>query len=342
MSARPILLKVLIQQRKLTRYGMFRAAYENAAKKVDRRLVGTAPSRAQLHRWISGLLKRLPYTDHCRVLETMFPGWTADQLFAPCPDDLVPGAAPAPGPVAGAMAGAPAVPAPGVTAGPAGAPAAAIGPVDHAAAAPGAASPPAAPVTGGAALPAPGAACGCATRLADVTAVFATRAEFTYAMPPHAMFDAARRIRAAGLSLNLLCQQYPDQRLHRLLEGGARLQCLFLDPDGAAIAAREREEGYTDRFLTTLTRLNIEVLSRVRDRLPEDAKDRLALAVYDETIRFSIVLVDDDECVVQPYLPRARGVDSPTFLLRRGPEGNGLYATFERVYCELWERSRPV
>ena len=117
------------------------------------------------------------------------------------------------------------------------------------------------------------------------------------------MFDEARDVRAVGLSLNLICQQYPDQRLYRLVENGAELHCLFLDPDGEAIQVREREEGYTDHHLVMLTKLNIEVLSRLRDRLPGSAKGRLSLAVYDETIRFGIVLIDGETCVAQPYLP---------------------------------------
>lgn len=280
---------------------MFRAAYEDAAKKVHRELVGTAPSRAQLHRWISGGLTRLPYTDHCRVLERMFPGWTAEQLFRPCPDDLVP-----------------------------------VPPAHPAGDATGAVPAGTSPSSGIAARDRP------ALPLADVAAVFTTRAEFTYAMPPQLMFDDAEEIRAAGLSLNLLCQQYPDRRLRHLVENGARLECLFLDPDGDAIKAREREEGYTDHYLATLTKLNIEVLSRVRDRLPPERQGRLSLGVYDETIRFGIVLVDGTTCVMQPYLPQARGVDSPTFVLRRDPGGVGLYNTFEQVYRELSERSRPV
>lgn len=277
MPGQPILLQFLLRQRQWHRYGLFRAAYDEAARRVDRELVGTAPSRAQLHRWLSGGLKRLPYTDHCRVLERMFPGWTADQLFGPCPDDV---------------------------------------------------------------LGDPEPAGGCGT--ADVTAVFPTRAGFTGAMPPDRLFDDAREIRVAGLSLNLICQQYPDQHLRRLVEGGAELRCLFLDPDGEAIRAREHEEGYTDHQLATLTRMNIAVLARVRDRLAPAARERLVLAVYDETIRFTIVLVDGELCVVQPYLPHARGLDSPTFVLRRRPDGSGLYSTFDGIYTELWERSRPV
>ena len=247
---------------------MFRAAYENAARRLDRELVGTAPSRAQLHRWTSGELRRLPYTDHCRVLETMFPGWTAEQLFGPCPDDVLKN---------------------GMCTEP---------PADHAVGAP----------------------------LADVTAVFPTRAEFASRMPPHAMFDEAKKIQAAGLSLNLICQQYPDQALYRLIEGGTELRCLFLDPDGEAIREREREEGYSDHHLVMLTRLNIEVLARLRGRLPDEARRRLSIAVYDETIRFGLVLIDGETCVMQPYLPQARGVDSPTFVMRRGEGDSGLYS----------------
>jgi hypothetical protein len=278
VSGRPILLQILLRQRHWHRYGLFLAAYDDAARRVDRDLVGTAPSRAQLHRWTSGELKRLPYTDHCRVLEHMFPGWTAEQLFGPCPDDVL--------------------------------------------------APPAAENGAGA--------------LADVVAVFPTRADFACAVPPYDLFDAARDIRAVGLSLNLICQQYPDQRLRGLIENGTTLRCLFLDPDGEAIRAREREEGYTDHHLVTLTRLNIEVLARLRDRLPATVRDRMSIAVFDETVRFGIVLVDDETCVVQPYLPQARGVDSPTLVLRRTPDGPGLYPTFARLFTDLWERGRPL
>jgi hypothetical protein len=277
------------------RYGIFRAEYDKAASKLDRDLVGTAPSRAQLHRWVSGGLKRLPYTDHCRVLEAMFPEWTADQLFAPCPADVL------------AQDGRP-------------------------------------PITtsndqSDSQLQPTGRTPG---TFADVSAVFPTRGEFTYAMPPHTLFDEAKDIRAAGLSLNLVCQQYPDQRLHLLIDSGATLHCLFLDPDGEAIQAREREEGYTDRHLTTLTKLNIEVLTRLRNRLSAEARDRLVIGVYDETVRFNITLIDGETCVMQPYLPQARGVDSPTFLIERGATGPGLYDTFEQIFTALAERSTPV
>ncbi|MCW3036783.1 MAG: hypothetical protein JWM17_2095 [Actinobacteria bacterium] len=43
--------------------------------------MGKWPSRATLHRWMTGSVQRLPYPDHCRILEGMFRGWTAEQLL---------------------------------------------------------------------------------------------------------------------------------------------------------------------------------------------------------------------------------------------------------------------
>ena len=64
------------------------------------------------------------------------------------------------------------------------------------------------------------------------------------------------------------------------------------------------------------------------------------LGVYDETIRFNVLLAGDDVCVVQPYLPQSRGIDSPTLLIRRTSSPAGLYPIFEQVYDAIAERSR--
>ncbi|GAA3126327.1 DUF5919 domain-containing protein [Nonomuraea salmonea] len=96
------------------------------------------------------------------------------------------------------------------------------------------------------------------------------------------------------------------RQLKRLLDSGTRIRCLFLDPKGQAIRAREAEEGYTDSTLTTLTALNISMLTRLRDRLDTTSAQRLELHPYGETIRFNLLIVDRALCVVQPYLPQAR------------------------------------
>lgn len=81
--ARPPRLKILLQQRHWQTYSTFCREYDRAARTIDPDLVGGWPSRAQLHRWLSGDMKGLPYPSHCRVLEAMFPGETAADLFKP-------------------------------------------------------------------------------------------------------------------------------------------------------------------------------------------------------------------------------------------------------------------
>lgn len=300
-GASPVRLKVLLQRNHWQTHRTFCKEYDRAAASIDRALKGTWPSKAQLYRWLSGELKSLPYPDHCRVLEKMFPGWTAEQLFERCADE--------------------------VEEEPAG--------EDQNVSLVDAAERVASRKVGF-----PNEAN--AGNFADIAAVFTSRSEFTSTMSPYLLFDSANDIRMAGLSLNVLCQQYPDRRLGRLIGEGAVVKCLFLDPDGEHIKEREREEGHPSGRLSMLTRLNIDVLVRLRDRLTPEAQQRLQIATYDETIRFNIILIDDETGVIQPYMPDARGIDSPTFVLRRNLAKMGLFPMFEQVFASLWERRSPL
>jgi len=292
MAAEPIRLKVLLQQRHWQTWSTFCREYDRIAHKIDPSLAGSYPSRAQLHRWLSGELKSLPYPHHCQILEGMLPGWTVAELFAVGPIDDRNGARPE-------------VPGPRRTS------------EDLA--------------TEDLAL-----------RYADVIAVYPTRSAFTSAHPVHELFDNARTIRAAGLSLNLLCQHYSDTGLFTLANNGTEFRLLLLDPDGEAIKNREQEEGYEPRFLSTLNELNLGVLRKVRKRLPADRQPNMQVALYDDLIRFNIILIDETVCIVQPYLAHSRGVDSPTMVIERNPKIPGLYATFEQVFTTAWEGSRPL
>ncbi|MBO3752686.1 hypothetical protein J5X84_42115 [Streptosporangiaceae bacterium NEAU-GS5] len=81
MTAQPVRIKLLLEQQHWQTYRTFRKEYDKAAKGIDPELIGSAPSRAQFYRWVTGDIKGLPFPDHCRVLERMFPGMTAAELF---------------------------------------------------------------------------------------------------------------------------------------------------------------------------------------------------------------------------------------------------------------------
>jgi hypothetical protein len=101
MTSTLVRLKVLLREHRWQTYRTFQREYDKAAQSIDPVLVSTWPSRAQFARWLSGDLKGLPYPDHCRVLERMLPGWTAEQLFQQCAEDAatrVPGGEPSTSP----------------------------------------------------------------------------------------------------------------------------------------------------------------------------------------------------------------------------------------------------
>lgn len=292
MPADETALKMLLRKRHWQKYATFCAEYDRAATTIDPRLVGTWPSRAQLHRWISGSLRTLPYPDHCRVLETMFHGrWTAEQLFGPPP-------------TAAGLFEQTEERRRGTT------------PTDE---------------TTHDAKP----------ELGGITGAFTTRAEFSALFPPYQLFDGAASISAAGLSLNFLCQQYPVPRLCEKISDGSDVHCLFLDPDGKHVREREKEEGYREGELSALTSLNIQTLLRARSKLDGSARKRFRVGVYDETVRYNIIIVDNQTCVVQLYLPSMRGIDSPTLTaVREENGGKSIFGVFAEVQSSLAERSR--
>jgi Domain of unknown function (DUF5919) len=291
--AEPVLLKVLLRQRHLQGHTAFKKEYDKIAATVDKDLIGSYPGKAQFYRWLNGELIGLPYAHHCRILEEMFPGWTAEQLFQPYNGAGID------------------VPDPTTF----------LRPSEHQSP-----HPPTATNT-----------------RADLVTVFTSRSDFIQDMPPRQLFDGAQRIRMAGLSLNLLCQQYPDRALLAMLEAGTTIDCLFLDPDGENIGRRNREEGHPPETLATLTRLNIDALRSVAAKLSPEANGNLRIRTYDETVRFNIIIIDDSICVVQPYLPNARGVESPTLVMRRSAAAaGGLFDTFAQVFSSMWDRAAEV
>lgn len=88
----PTMLKALLRERHWQNYGLFKRAYQKAAKGLDKDLVETYPSMSTFRRWLAGQVQDLPYPDHCAVLEAMLPGWTVAELFTPyVPPDEVDG-----------------------------------------------------------------------------------------------------------------------------------------------------------------------------------------------------------------------------------------------------------
>ncbi|MGH3915260.1 MAG: hypothetical protein ACRDTC_17915 [Pseudonocardiaceae bacterium] len=75
-------LPELLRRRCLHHYREFCRAYDLTAAMIDPNLVGSHPTEPQFHQWIGGQVSGLPHPGHCAVLEAMFPGHSARDLFA--------------------------------------------------------------------------------------------------------------------------------------------------------------------------------------------------------------------------------------------------------------------
>lgn len=177
----------------------------------------------------------------------------------------------------------------------------------------------------------------------DVVGVFATRSEAQAALPMLRTLAIAQHVDAMGLSLNALCQGLSDVTLAELVENGLTMRCLFLDPDGAATAAREAEEDHSPGHLADLTRTNMRAIERLRRRISSEARDRVEVRVYDEPLRFAITTIDASRSLIQPYLPKLRGLDAPVLLVESDDaHPHGLFPLFEQIFSETWGRARVV
>ncbi|MET7773409.1 hypothetical protein [Nocardia sp. NPDC005366] len=76
-------LKAMLRERFWYTHSKFRHEFDKAAAEHAPWMVGHAPARGTLARWCSGGLKDLPYPDYCQVLEAMFPGVEAREMFGP-------------------------------------------------------------------------------------------------------------------------------------------------------------------------------------------------------------------------------------------------------------------
>jgi hypothetical protein len=205
-------------------------------------------------------------------------------------------------------------------------------------------------------------------RYADVIGVHPDRVRLQRQLPVEDLLAGARRLDAIGIGLNLLCQNFTGRRLFRLAADGCRVRLLFLNPASSAVRRRERELGLGRGELARAVETNIMHVRRVRARLRDTGG--FEIRVFDETPRFTAYLVDGDGPdgvgVVQPYLRRARGSESPALVLRGGGAGAGsgsgarsgagtgvvldparpvepgLFQVYQEEFEGAWGDSRPV
>ena len=186
---------------------------------------------------------------------------------------------------------------------------------------------------------APGKTAGHSTQ--DVVAAYPSRADAFADQSLVQLIAPASRLDLLGISLNMLCQGSSDGLLLELLEGGLHVRALFLDPDCGSTRQREQHEGLAPGTLRDLTRTNLAMLHRTRDRLSTQAKPRLEIRTYDWAPDANLTIIDGSRAYAQFYLSQTRGNASPTIVCESNDHfPRGLFPMIESKFTDTWEAAR--
>jgi hypothetical protein len=169
--------------------------------------------------------------------------------------------------------------------------------------------------------------------------LYPDRPTYLAAHPAERLLRGVRRVRGAGVALDLLFEALPATALTAAVRSGASVECLLLDPDGAWSVRRSVELGHLPGHLARATRAALARLDQIRSALGEHAAGAISVALYDEPPRYAMLLLDDQVAVVQAYLPHAPDERAPVLLVDAAAEGGSLFAVYERLYDELLDVS---
>jgi len=123
--------------------------------------------------------------------------------------------------------------------------------------------------------------------------------------------------------------------LSRLI-AGVQVQIFFLDPTKEPADVRQKED---QQKLDTKKRIkgSIRALWDIRSRLPEAARDRLAIYTYDATPSLGVTWVDD-WMLVTHYLAGFNNLTSPALRVESSPKARSPYAVYAKNVDRIREK----
>ena len=111
------------------------------------------------------------------------------------------------------------------------------------------------------------------------------------------------------------------------LTNGVYVEMFFLNPDETAAKVRSKEDGIGVRDTLRRIRRSIIVIWRIREGLPQPAKERLTLWIYDATPSLGVTWIDA-EMLITHYLAGATNRTSPALVVEPRPGPNTIYAVY--------------
>jgi hypothetical protein len=117
--------------------------------------------------------------------------------------------------------------------------------------------------------------------------------------------------------------------IERLTAGKIRVEMFFLNPNGAGVDLRQKEDSLGLRNTKARIRASIKAVWDISQRLKEEARTRLTIYVYDSTPSLGVTWIDD-WMLVTHYLAGSVNLTSPALLVKSQPDSECLYAVYEK------------
>jgi hypothetical protein len=112
------------------------------------------------------------------------------------------------------------------------------------------------------------------------------------------------------------------------LNVGKTVEIFFLDPNGAGVALRQKEDRSGLKNTKARIRSSLRTVWDISQRLEDAARSRLGIYVYDCTPSLGVTWIDD-WMLVTHYLAGSVNLTSPALLVKSQPDSKCLYAVYE-------------
>ena len=172
----------------------------------------------------------------------------------------------------------------------------------------------------------------------EIEKVFLRRSYMNKLWDISRMILIAKKIECLGISNNELTLGMDEESLKMALENGLNLELLFLDPSKKCSKEREREEGQVKNTIKNNTNATLSFVKRLRNSLPENAKNNLSYYTYNLVPRMNMIFLDEKHQLLQYYANSVPGASNPCFYIKKKAD-NQLYDFYHSQYIYIKERS---
>jgi hypothetical protein len=111
------------------------------------------------------------------------------------------------------------------------------------------------------------------------------------------------------------------------LRAGKTVEMFFLNPRGAGVELRQKEDRSGLKNTKARIRGSLKTVWDISQHLEEEARARLVIHVYDCTPSLGVTWIDD-WMLVTHYLAGSVNLTSPALLVKSQPDAKSLYAVY--------------